>query len=300
MIMKELREMLQRVGERTYLIKGSPNTLIHETIDKIFVIDPGSEKDRGNIIKKEITQKFKNNKIEVLLSHSHSDHVAALASLGQEITPYISEQEISSLIDIKTRKALTYSASAPSKILYRFVDHSPEKYKAFKLGSKVEGIEVVDLRGHSLGHAGFLTDDGVFYTGDSFFGDKLISLVGVPYYSDYEEAMSSLFKLKEFLCRDYVIVMGHGLVMDYKEALKVIDMNIELMEETKERVVGLSGLTEQEITYRLLKIANVNITESSLVLSGVTVRAILSYLANEGSFQTKVDERGIIWTRVGR
>jgi len=292
--------MLQRLGERTYLIKGSPNTLIHEMADKIFVIDPGSEKDRGNIITKEVTQNFKNKKIEVLLSHSHSDHVAALATLDQDITPYISEQEISALIDVKTRKALTYSASAPSKMLYRFVDHSPERFKPFKLGSGVEGIEVVDLRGHSLGHAGFLTSDGVFYTGDSFFGDRLISSVGVPYYADYEGAVSSLLKLKELLCDDYVVVMGHGLVMDYKEALNIIDMNIRLMEEMKERVLGFSGLTEQEITYRLLKSANVNITESSLILGGVTIRAILSYLANEGAFQTKVDERGIIWMRVGR
>lgn len=292
--------MLQKIREKTYLIKGSPNTLLYESYDKVFVIDPGSELERGKTIANEVTQNFNDKKIEVLLTHSHSDHVAALATLNKDIAPYISEQEISSLIDIKTRKALTYSSSTPSNILYRFVDYAPEKFNSFKLGSKVEEIETIDLRGHSLGHAGFLTSDGVLYAGDSFFGDKLISAVGVPYYLNYEDAVSSLNKLKEIISKDFVIVMAHGPVMKYKEAINVLDMNIKLMEEIKENVLNFNGLTAEEITYRLLKAAKVNITESSLVLSGVTVRSILGYLVKEGFLQTKVDEKGIIWVKKSR
>jgi Topoisomerase IA len=81
-----------------------------------------------------------------------------------------------------------------------------------------------------------------------------------------------------------------------KEAL-VEDINIKLMEEIKEKVSNFSGLTAEEITYKLLKGANVNITESSLVLSGVTIKSILGYLTREGFLQTKVDERGIVWIK---
>ncbi|MBO3801885.1 MAG: MBL fold metallo-hydrolase [Thermoproteota archaeon] len=289
--------MLQRIRDKTYLIKGSPNTLLYENHDRIFVIDPGSELDRGKLIMKEVAENFKNKKIEVLLTHSHSDHVAALATLSENIAPYISEQEISSLVDIKTRRALTYSSSTPSNILYRFVDYAPEKFKSFKLGSEIEDIKTIDLRGHSLGHSGFLTSDGVLYTGDSFFGDKLISSVGVPYYLNYEDTIFSFKKLKEIINKDFVVVMAHGPVMKYKEALNILDLNIKLMEEIKEKVLNFSGLTAEEITYRLLKTANVNITESSLVLSGVTIRSILGYLTREGFMQTKVDEKGIVWVK---
>ncbi|MGB9758937.1 MAG: MBL fold metallo-hydrolase [Thermoproteota archaeon] len=292
--------MLQKIRERTYLIRGSPNTLLYEYYDKVFVIDPGSELERGKTITNEVAQNFNDKKIEVLLTHSHSDHVAALATFSKDVVPYISEQEISSLIDIKTRKALTYSSSTPSSILYRFVDYAPENFRSFKLGSKIEEIETIDLRGHSLGHAGFLTSDGVLYTGDSFFGDKLISAVGVPYYLNYEDAVSSLNKLKEIIRKDFVIVMAHGPVMKYKEALSVLDMNIKLMEEIKEKVLSFSGLTAEEITYKLLKEAGVGITESSLVLSGVTIRSILGYLAREGFLQTKVSEKGIVWAKKSR
>lgn len=295
-----MMEMTQKIRERTYLIKGSPNTLLYEGDNKIFVIDPGSEPERGKLIVNEIAQNFKNKEPAVLLTHSHSDHVAALATIDQDIAPFISEQEVSSLIDIKTRKALTYSSSTPSNILYRFVDFSPKRFTVFKLESKIEKIEAIDLRGHSLGHAGFLTSDGVFYIGDSFFGDKLISAVGVPYYLDYEYAVSSLRKLKEIITKDFVVVMAHGPIMKYKEALNTIDMNIKLMEEIKKKILNLSGLTAEEITYRLLKLANVNITESSLILSSVTVRSILGYLVNEDLFQTGVDERGIVWIRKNR
>jgi glyoxylase-like metal-dependent hydrolase (beta-lactamase superfamily II) len=294
---KKMMKMIQKIRERTYLIKGSPNTLLYEGDDKIFVIDPGSEPERGKLIVNEIAQNFKNKELAVLLTHSHSDHVAALATINQDVAPYISEQEVSSLIDIKTRKALTYSSSMPSNILYRFVDFSPRRFTVFKLESKIEKIEAIDLRGHSLGHAGFLTSDGVLYAGDSFFGDKLISAVGVPYYLNYEDAVSSLNKLKEIVRKDFVIVMAHGPVMKYKEALNVLDMNIKLMEEIKEKVLNFSGLTAEEITYKLLKGANVSITESSLVLSGVTIKSILGYLAREGFLQTKVDERGIVWVK---
>jgi glyoxylase-like metal-dependent hydrolase (beta-lactamase superfamily II) len=289
--------MLQKIRERTYLIKGSPNTLLYESYDKVLVIDPGSELERGKIIMNEVMQNFNEKKIEVLLTHAHSDHVAALATLSKDVAPYISEQEISSLVDIKTRRALTYSSSTPSNILYRFVDYAPEKFNSFKLGSKIDEIETIDLRGHSLGHAGFLTSDGVLYTGDSFFGDKLISAVGVPYYLNYEDAVSSLNKLKEIIRKDFIVVIAHGPVMKYKEALDVLDINIKLMEEIKEKVSNFSGLTAEEITYRLLKGANVNITESSLVLSGVTIKSILGYLTREGFLQTKVDERGIVWIK---
>lgn len=292
--------MLQRIRERSYLVKGSPNTLLYESCDKVYTIDPGSELERGKLITNEVTQNLKSKKIEVLLTHAHSDHVAALATLNKNITPYISEQEISSLIDIKTRKALTYSSSVPSNILYRFVDYAPERFNSFKLGSKIDEIETIDLRGHSLGHAGFLTSDGVLYTGDSFFGDKLIAAVGVPYYLNYEDAVSSLKKLKEVISKDFVVVMAHGPVMKYKEALNVLEMNIKLMDEIKEKVLSFSGLTAEEITYKLLKATNVNITESSLVLSSVTIKSILGYLMKEGFLQTKVSERGIIWLRKSR
>lgn len=289
--------MLQKIREKTYLIKGSPNTLLYESYDKIFIIDPGSETERGKLILDEISKNFKDKKIEVLLTHSHSDHVAALATLGKDIVPYISEQEISSLIDIKTRKALTYSSSSPSSILYRFVDYAPEKFNSFKLGNKIEDIETIDLRGHSLGHAGFLTSDGVLYTGDSFFGSKLISTVGIPYYLDYEDAVSSLNKLKETVRKDFVIVMSHGPIMKYKEALDVLEMNLKLMEEIKDKVLNFNELTAEEITYRLLKAANVNVTESSLILSSVTIRSLLGYLTREGFLQTNVNEKGLVWTK---
>lgn len=289
--------MLQRIGERTYLIKGSPNTLLHEAPEALFVIDPGSEPDRGKLIAKEVERSFNGEKIEVLLSHSHPDHVAALATLGPGLEPYISEQEVSSLIDVRTRRALTYSASAPSNMLYRFVEYSPGRFKIMKLGSKLEDVDIVDLRGHSLGHAGFLTSDGVFYVGDAFFGDRLIASVGVPYYLDYENAVYSLKRLKEIVNKVQVIVMGHGLVARCDEALEIIDMNIDLMEGLKEKVMHLCGLTDQEITYRLLKEANVKVTESSLILSGVTVRSLLGYLAKEGLIQAEVSEKGITWIR---
>jgi len=287
--------MLQKIRDNTYLIKGSPNTLIVRSDENLLVVDPGSEIERGRLIEREIKENFQDKKIEVFLTHSHSDHVAALYTMSNVSSPYISEQEVSSLIDIKVRKALTYSSSIPERILYRFVDISPKSYKVFKLGEKVSEITTVDLRGHSFGHAGFITEDHVLYSGDSFFGSKLISSVGIPYFLDYEDARNSLIRLKSIVEKDFIVVMSHGPVMKHKEAIEVIEMNLRVLEKIKQEVLSYDGYTAEEITYRLLKNSNVSISESSLILSCVTIKSILGYLFKEGLVKTEVNEKGLIW-----
>jgi len=72
---------LVELTKDTYLMRGSPATLIRIIDSVACVIDPGSSSERGLEIKHLLDKKGIISRVLALITHHHTDHIYALTTL---------------------------------------------------------------------------------------------------------------------------------------------------------------------------------------------------------------------------
>ena len=65
----------RKLGKGVFLAPGSPNTLVIPFDGEIWIVDPGAYPDRGEELARGLD---KGKRKTVLVTHSHSDHLAAI------------------------------------------------------------------------------------------------------------------------------------------------------------------------------------------------------------------------------
>ncbi len=283
--------MLKGIGKGIKLLPGSPATMFVPWEGGYYVIDPGSSESRAKDIQAQ-------GKIKgVLLTHFHSDHVLAAKGLESEEGIYAPVVEACGIESVGLRRAVTFGGYAPEGLIYHVKAVSVQVDHIFRHPFKLGPVETVPLLGHTYGQVGYLANS-ILYAADSFFGDKLLKSVVIPYYQDYGTALETLRWLREH-ARDYrKLVPSHGPVVEGKRAEELLDFNIEVMEELPDRlmtVLSSGPLTAEEITTRILKEGGGEVTVSSVILSTVTVRSLLARLYEESKVTAEASDRGVVW-----
>lgn len=283
--------MLRGLGKNAYILPGSPVTLLVKSSDGYYVIDPGSEIDRRGEIE---TQ----GKVRaVLLTHSHSDHVLAAVGLKSELGTFAPLHETPFIESPELREATTFGGYAPWDLIFHVEAAPVQVDHPFRLPFRIDEIEAVALPGHTFGQVGYLTDSGILYAADSFFGDKLLKSVVVPYFLDYETALKTLEWLRD-RARDFEkLVPSHGPIVEGRRAVELLDFNITTLESLREKVI--SELKQErgveELAARILLSGGAEPTTSSIILSSVTLRSLLSRLYERGLVEVRPSDRGLLW-----
>lgn len=283
--------MLKGLGGDTYILPGSPATLFFKFENGYYVIDPGSTEDRRGDI--EAQGKIK----ALLLTHSHSDHVLAARGLRSELGTFAPLYETPFIESPELREATTFGGYAPWDLIFHVEAVPVQVDHAFRLPFKLDEIEAIALPGHTFGQVGYLTDSGVLYAADSFFGDKLLRSVVVPYFLDYETAMNTLEWLRDH-ARDFEkLVPSHGPVVEGRRAIELLELNMKVLESLKERVISelKRELSVEELAARILVSGGAELTTGSIILSAVTIRSLLSRLLERGLVEVRPSEKGLLW-----
>ncbi len=84
--------------------------------------------------------------------------------------------------------------------------------------------KAVPLPGHTLGHTGFITSDGVLFTGDALYLEDLWERHPLPYAIDPAHVIESLERIRS-LPYDW-LVPAHGRPVDRAESMRHIDFHI--------------------------------------------------------------------------
>ncbi|MEZ0248415.1 MAG: MBL fold metallo-hydrolase [Thermoproteus sp.] len=261
------------------LIKGSPNTLVVGR----YVVDPGTPADRAAEILKAAA-----GRPTVLLTHYHADHLTAVPEGAEVYAPWGEEMLVAST---RARLFFTHGFYVPDAI---YVGRDLAVSGVVKPGDKIEGIEAVDLRGHTMGHLGYLVD-GVLYAGDAIFGEMVLKRYGVPYLNDVDLFLSSLDRIASL--EPEVLVMGHGPVAGSKKRVKeLVEANRAVVERALRLVESLLPGEPTEMSVRLLKELDAERSWENVLLTSVIIRAFLTKLAAEG--RAHPDEEGR-WRPVG-
>lgn len=296
---------LIKLNNDTYLLRGSPATLIKLVDREAYVVDPGSTGERGLEIMELLNRKFNAVKVIALITHHHSDHIYALTTLrtNEIYVPYGEELLISCrgfrvFLDygIDLTSVNNKTSTAP--------DISLENIRLVRDGEEIHGFKVIDLKGHSYGHVGYALDDEVLYVGDALFGDKLLEGVKVPYLNDVRLFTESLNKIKEIVMRDNYryVVLSHGpLVSNLNDLTKLINLNLTYLERV--RMLAITTLkdfkTLEQLTSAIMKELGIKESAPSYLLTHTTIRAVVNELIRRGEVTAVVNESQLMFRAVG-
>jgi hydroxyacylglutathione hydrolase len=166
---------------------------------RALVVDPGEEPDRliGAIINLDLTVEA------ILLTHTHFDHVGAVAPLARHTGApvHCPEREVAVLRNID---AYTFPGFGP------YESYEPEATIAGGERLTLAGLEidVIFTPGHSPGHVSFsIPEHGVVLSGDVLFQGS-IGRTDLPG-GDHRTLMESIATLLDTLPDDTRVLPGH-------------------------------------------------------------------------------------------
>lgn len=146
---------------------------------------------------------------------------------------------------------------------------------------------------------GFLDEEnGLIYAGDSFFGERLLQSVGLPYLVDVGLFWKSLETLREYAGSGYLLIPSHGKSVSGEEAIETLEFNIKRVEDSEKLALEFlrEPLTVDELAFRIMRALGVELTPKKLALNLVPVRALIAELYNRGELEAVV-ENGLKWVR---
>lgn len=279
---------LEKLGENLYLYPGSPSTMV-KVEENVVIIDPGNGSKRHKELRRELRKI--NLEIDYMLStHGHADHIAIAPKLGKPL--FIHRYEFSIAESPLNRELLTFGSKAPKGFLVYQFPQEVKVHGIFEWGDVLFGLKTIELPGHSPGMTGFLDEEnGVLYAGDSFFGERVIQSVGLPYLIEPELFKESIRKLMSYAEEGILLIPSHGRAVKGEDALKLLELNLQRAEEGERRILELlrEPKSVSELSYALAKEFGAKITPQILALNQVPIRAIVAELYNRNLIEAVIE-----------
>jgi glyoxylase-like metal-dependent hydrolase (beta-lactamase superfamily II) len=234
---------------------------------------------------------------DLLITHGHADHFASAARLRERGARVIAPREEVSLVEnpeVNIRGMFSWALPTDEMVtkLFRGEGAKVDGYADEWSGG---GIDVVPLPGHTLGHSGYLTADGVLFTGDALYQRALWKRHPLPYAIDPGLVRSSL-KVIASLAFEW-LVPGHGVPSGRDEALLDIAHHIRRLDEMSARLLAhlSEPLTTEQAIAALSRDAGLSDNSAQYWLAVTTVKGYLSDLVREGRAEFFVADHAGWW-----
>lgn len=220
---------LINIKGNSFYIKGGTNTGVYIFEDKsALIIDPGLPGARPRNIIRDLEQ----DGIEVkwiINTHEHNDHYGAGYQFKDKFKDLInmSSKDSKPYIDNPILFSAYIMGGNTNEFLNTILTNKNMETvnidKTIEPGRIIinnEYIDIIDLKGHTLGSIGVLTKDKVFFIGDTLVSEELLSKFELLFLFDIEAYLKSL-SILEIIDFEYV-VLGHGKkVLSRNEALEL-------------------------------------------------------------------------------
>jgi len=295
---------LERIDGSTFLLRGSPQALLYLEGDTrvLYVVDPGQGGGRVKALARAVRE-LAPERVVAVVTHFHSDHLEVLSrgrpSFDEVLVPRGDE---AGAADPRARLAMTfgYPLEPGDYELFSLPFPAPrvEYTGVYEPGQRVGPLETLPLPGHTPGHAGVATPDGVLYAGDAIFGTRVLERYALPYHRDPCTALESLDSIAGY--SPNVLVPGHGPPVKGQEALELVNLNkarIAGMLESVEAAIGEGPATVGEVLAAAAGGVDASTPPGLAMLLEQTVRGALACLARRGRAKPVATARGLGWVR---
>ena len=290
---------LRQVGEHTWYVFCHDIFGFYQLNDTdVCMIDTGYSDEAGYYAQKVLEEKGWNLKF-IINTHTHIDHLGGNRGLMEKwgcpayathIDCIFAEYEIlepSYMFGGKPSKLVQEAFLHPGKIGFRPIEE-------LKLP---EGMEIIDMPGHTFGMIGVKTPDNIWFVGDALLNRRALDKYPFGYLIDVEAYLETLEHLKT-LEGDF-FVLGHGRDAG-TEIASLADENIANIERhiafIKESCRGGKNfdLVVRDVFFEY----GIKCNEIQYTLIGSAVRCFLTYLQDKGELECYADDGLIKWRTI--
>ena len=225
-------------GKTGYILAAGaliPTYILNEK--EIVLIDSGMHYDPGLV---SFLRAVDVSVYAVLQTHLHRDHVANNRILMSRFdTKIFAHPEEIALVRSAEKMKESWFVAKPDmmdKYLrtyhYEILEVRPEQGR---IVLRDVPFEVVPLYGHSQGHLGFATPDGVLCTGDAILSPAMAKYSKMPYFEDIGESIRTIQRLGQM---DYpYYALAHMEILEKRDMPGLARANIELIERINQDIL---------------------------------------------------------------
>ncbi|HEY5541448.1 MAG TPA: MBL fold metallo-hydrolase [Coriobacteriia bacterium] len=231
------------------------------------------------------------------ITHGHADHFACGAMLRSRGATVVAARDDAALVenpDINIRGMFSWAKPGDILVTKLFVG-TPCPVDAEVEQWRDKRATPVPLPGHTLGHTGFLTRDGVLFTGDALYQHGLWKRHPLPYAIDPDMVAQSLDIIRSV---DFNwMVPGHGELADRATAEMDIAFHLDQIRAIEELL--LVALRKPRTTEEAIALVSAERGLSSnpagYWLAVTTVKGYLGNLLGRGMLQFSVENHTGVW-----
>lgn len=280
-IIGDKMENLIKLGNKTYCLQSPVNIGFYLINDKdVCLIDSGNSKDYGVMISKILEEKGWNLKY-IINTHSHADHIGGNKYLQNKYNCQIYSSKIEAYFieNPELEPAFLYGATVINELHNHFLEASPSKCNDIK-NCAIDGIEIVDLKGHCYRMIGVLTSDNVLFLGDAYTSEEILKKYTIQYIYDVEDYVDTL---KFLLNTNYdTYVPAHGEIE--KNPRNTIEANMKAVTLIENKILDLvqNGISYSDLINKIFNDFHIKINLVQFYLISATIKAYLTKLKNTG------------------
>lgn len=234
------------------------------------------------------------------ITHGHADHFSTAYLLRAEGARVVAARDDAALVenpDINIRGMFSWAKPGDKMTTKLFrgigcrVDAHLEEFAD-------ERAKPIALPGHTLGHHGFLTRDGVLFTGDALYQPELWQKHPLPYAIDPAMVVASLERIAAVPCE--WVVPAHGRPVQREDAEHQLAYHVEQVYEVQDLLRdGLrDGRTTEQAVAFISEERGLMSNPASYWLAVTTVKGFLGELLDRGEIEFEVRDHAGWWRTV--
>jgi glyoxylase-like metal-dependent hydrolase (beta-lactamase superfamily II) len=234
---------------------------------------------------------------QLIVTHGHADHFACAATVRSAGAQVWAARDDASLVenpDINIRGM--FSWAKPSDMLVtKLFRGDPCEVDAYLETWDDPRAVAVPLPGHTLGHTGVLTSDGVLFSGDALYLEDLWERHALPYAIDPAMVAASLARIREL---DFEwLVPAHGRPVTRTEADRHIDFHLAQIRDIEEflRSALRTPRTTEEAIALVSAERGLSDNPAQYWLAVTTVKGYLGGLLGRGEIEFYVSDHAGWW-----
>ena len=234
------------------------------------------------------------------ITHGHADHFSIAHILHDSGARVIAARDDAAMVenpDINIRGMFSWAKPSDKMTtkLFRGIGCAVDGYIEEFNDPRATAIP---LPGHTLGHHGFLTADGVLFTGDALYQRELWEQHPLPYAIDPGMVVASLERIRGVPCE--WVVPAHGQPVRRTEAEEHIDFHITQVRRTAELLLhGLQdGMTTEGAVAFISRELGLVENQAVYWLAVTDVKGYLGELLGRGLIEFSVRDHVGWWQMV--
>ena len=290
-------ELINAAGN-TYYIDCPSKVGVWVSGTDVWLIDSGNNKEAARKILKAVREQGWEVKA-IINTHSHADHCGGNQFIAERTACDIYAPFLESLIvnEPLLEPALLYGGNPPKQLRNKFLMAQPSDAKPLSADVLPEGFEIADLRGHSWDMVGIKTPDGVWFVGDSLFGEETLEKYHVSYLTDPVAFLESLEALEK--------LDGECFIPSHSPVLKDVK---DLTAKNRAKTLEIMGVIEnaclepkdsEEIIKAVFDHYSLTLTFEQHALVGSTVRSYITSLYDGGKLGAVIEDNRLLWKKAG-